>query len=119
VYREVKDDVPILVYEHDLIVTKRLVDPNSGECALIRRFLPQDGWKEFSLPLVSLTSKEELRKAASLHGIVAMPKAWDGIMAYMVASVKELQVVKSAEKMRTQFGGADNDPKFILGAKEI
>jgi len=119
VYKEVKDDTPTLVYEHDLIVTKRLVDPNSGECALVRRFLPQDGWKEFSLPLVSLTSKEELRKAASLHGIVAMPKAWDNIMAYMVASVKELQVVKSAEKMRTQFGWADNDTKFILGDKEI
>lgn len=119
IYREVQDDEPALVYEHDLIVVQRLNDPKEGECALLKRFLPKEGWKEFTIPNYSLTSKDELRREISKKGIIAHPKAYDGIMAYIVDSLKNLQVTKRADEMRTQFGWADEESKFILGEREI
>jgi energy-coupling factor transporter ATP-binding protein EcfA2 len=43
----------------------------------------------------------------------------DGIMAYIITSIKNLQHKHKVEMMRTQFGWADNDSKFIVGDKEI
>ena len=119
IYREIKDDEPALIYEHDLIVVQRLNDPKEGECALLKRFLPKEGWKEFTIPNYSLTSKDELRREISKKGIIAHPKAYDGIMAYIVDSLKNLQVTKKADEMRTQFGWAEGENKFILGEREI
>jgi len=38
---------------------------------------------------------------------------------FVLASIKELQLERKAELMRTQFGWADNDSKFIIGDREI
>ena len=119
IYREIKDDEPVLIYEHDLIVVQRLNDPIEGECALLKRFLPKEGWKEFTIPNYALTSRDELRREISRKGIIAHPKAYDGIMAYIVDALKNLQITKKADEMRTQFGWADEDTKFVVGEREV
>jgi hypothetical protein len=43
IYMEKSDDDPVLVYEHDLYVLKRMTDPEKGEMALMRLHLPRDG----------------------------------------------------------------------------
>ena len=120
IYRDVPDDKPKLVYEHELIVVKRLIDKNIGECALIRCKLPMEGWKEFSVPLFIMTSKEELRKTIAGQGVLSSTKnGYEEIMTYLITAVKNLQVTLKAEEMRQQFGWTDKDTKFIIGDKEV
>jgi len=109
----------LLVYEYDLFIIKRLYDPSYGETVLIRLSLPKDKVREFSLTLVDALSKDELRKALSFHGVIALPVQMNLILTYLVACAKELQVTQELEMMRLQFGWADADSRFILGDREI
>jgi hypothetical protein len=120
IYKEAGEgEKPELVYEHDLILVKRMVDPHVGECAWLRRTLPRDGIKEFSVPMASLLSRDDMRKVLPANGVIGSAKQMEGIMGYLIAVAKELQVNKEAEKMRTQFGWADDDTKIIVGEREI
>ena len=124
IYKHMKEDedgdaAVALVYEYDLFVTKRLFDPGQGETVLIRLSLPRDGVKEFSLTLVEALSKDELRKALSFHGVIALQTQMLLILDYLVQCAKELQITQEVEMMRQQLGWADDDRKFILGDREI
>jgi len=124
IYKHMKEDedgdaAVALVYEYDLFVTKRLFDPGQGETVLIRLSLPRDGVKEFSLTLVEALSKDELRKALSFHGVIALQTQMLLILDYLVQCAKELQVTQEVEMMRQQLGWADDNQKFILGDREI
>jgi uncharacterized protein (DUF927 family) len=121
IYKQPKDDEEeaAIVYEHDLYVHKLLTDPEDGEVALFRLHLPLEGRKEFAIPLVSVSTKDELRKALAKRGVMAFPKQNDNLHTFVTAFVKTLQYKMKAEIMRTQFGWTDNDAKIILGDKEI
>lgn len=114
-----EEDGPKLVYEHDLYVVKRMRDPEMGEVALFRLHLPHDGIKEFAISTAAVSSKDELRKMLAQQGVVAHPKQYESLSAFVVMCIKNLQYEKKADTMRTQFGWIDNDSKFILGDKEI
>lgn len=107
------------MYEHDLYVVKRMRDPEHGEVALMRLHLPRDGVMEFTAPLNQIIVKEELRKVLAKQGVAGYPKQMETLSHCILASVKELQISKKAELMRTQFGWVDNDSKFIVGDREI
>jgi uncharacterized protein (DUF927 family) len=96
-----------------------LVDPNAGEVALIKLHLPKDGVKEFVVPLTSITVKEELRKTLAHYGVALFTKQLDLMYVYIMTFIKNMQVERKADIMRTQFGWADNDSKFIIGEREI
>jgi hypothetical protein len=119
VYCNAGDEDPFMVYEHDLYVVKRMKDPQRGAIVLLRLHLPRDGVKEFTIPLTESTSKEKISAILSFHGIVAMPKQMEKILAYIITFIKELTYKTEVEIMRTQFGWTDNDKKFILGDKEL
>ena len=120
VYRRDEDEGDAeQVYEHDIYVIKRLVDPNAGEVALIKLHLPKDGVKEFVVPLTSITVKEELRKTLAHYGVALFTKQLDLMYVYIMTFIKNMQVERKADIMRTQFGWADNDSKFIIGEREI
>ena len=110
---------PDLVYEHDLYIIKRLTDPDIGETLLFRLHLPRDGMKEFAIPLGVLSSKDKLREALASKGVGLFSKQVDLMCVYVITAVKNLQVMRKADIMRTQFGWVDNDSKFILGDREI
>lgn len=117
-----KDDEesePKLVYEHDLYVVKRMRDTEIGEMALFRLHLPHDEMREFTISTMSISSKDELRKQLAQRGVVAHPGQYDNLMRFVVFFIKNLQYVKKAETMRTQFGWTDGGEKFIFGDKEI
>lgn len=121
IYKKPKDDEAeeVIVYEHDLYVSKLMTDPEDGEVALFRLHMPLEGRKEFAIPLVSVSTKDELRKALAKRGVMAFPKQNDNLHMFVTAFIKNLQYKMKAEIMRTQFGWADNDSKIILGDKEI
>lgn len=121
VYRKPTEDEeePILVYEHDLYVVKRMQHPEIGEAVLIRLHLPQDGVREFVLPMTAIVVKEKLREGVAHHGVVTTTKQMEQVTHYITTAVKNLQFERKAEIMRTQFGWVDKNSKFILGDKEI
>ncbi len=113
------EDEPLLVYEHDLYIVKRMTDPNAGETLLFRLHLPRDGVREFSVPLAQAVVKEKLRDALAPQGVAPSGKQVDALLWYTMTFVKNLQYANKAEIMRTQFGWVDGDSKFILGDREI
>lgn len=110
---------PVFVYEHDLYVVKRMRDPVHGEVVVMKLHLPRDGVKEFVIPNRSVTDKTELRKELSSHGVVCGTKAFNNLMEFIFAFIRELQFKRKAELMRLQFGWADSDSKIIIGDREI
>ena len=119
--KEDEEAEPVCVYEHDLYVVKRMNDPDPsvGELALLRLHLPQDGVREFTVPLSIISSKDKVREALATKGVVAGGKKMEAIANFVMLFIKELQYKKKAELMRTQFGWADKNSKFIIGDREI
>lgn len=113
------EEEPVMVYENNLYVVKRMRDPSAGETALIHLHMPQDGLKEFPIALSALVVKERMREELAKHGVAAGDTQIKNLLNYLITSVKNLQVSNKAEIMRTQFGWADKDSKIIIGDREI
>lgn len=112
---------PICIYEHDLYVVKRMKDPDDsiGVLILMRLHLPLDGVREFTVPLSTVAVKEKLREILAINGVAGMPYQMKELANFVMKFVKETQFTKREEAMRTQFGWADKDSKFIIGNREI
>lgn len=113
-------DVPI--YHNDLYVTRRIRDPEIGECIVMRLHLPRDGVREFTVPLTAVGSKEEFRKHLSAQGVAVMKL--DELMSYTHRWINDLQYKVTADEARRQFGWVNDDPRkgmdaFVLGNMEI
>lgn len=123
VYIEIRDDDggkdAVNIYEHDLYIVKRLLDSTKGESFLFRLHLPKDGVKEFAIPASEVMTVEKLKDKLGHHGVLGNKKQMDSIMAYVIASGKNMQHIMEREIMRDQFGWADKDSKFIVGEQEI
>jgi len=104
------------IYHNDLYVIKRVRDPELGESIVMRLHLPQDGVTEFTLPMSTVTSREEFRKALSMKGVAVMKM--DELMSYTTHWVNELQANGVAEEAHRQFGWTSSlMDKFVLGGK--
>lgn len=111
--------VDTLVYPYDVYAVKRMRDPNEGMGVLIRMHTPHDGINEFMIPNNQIIEASEVRKQLSFHGVMCPKKQFDCIVDCIIRAAMELQDNKKAETMRTQFGWADGDSKFIIGDREI
>jgi hypothetical protein len=114
-----EEEEPVLVYENDLYVVKRMADPGVGDVIVMRLHLPSDGVREFNMPHARVMEVVELKKTLASYGVAAGRKGFDLITDMILAFIKALQHSNKAEKMRMQFGWADNDSKFIIGDQEI
>lgn len=110
---------PVLVFHMHLYIVKRMHDPVLRDVMVMRLHTPNDGIREFLVPNRQAMDKNELRKVLAGEGVMCGAKQFDQIFEYLVVAANELQSNKKAELMRTQFGWADNDSKFIVGDKEI
>ena len=108
-----------LIYPYDFYVVKRMNDPDYGETILLRLHLPKDGVREFIMPLTAVLAKEKFRDTVATHGITALGKKQDDLMAYVTKWVEELQLHSSAEKAHKQFGWTEGDGSIIIGDREI
>jgi hypothetical protein len=115
------DGEPVCIYEHDLYVVKRMKDPDDsiGVLILLRLHLPLDGVREFTVPLSTIAVKEKLREILAINGVAGMPYQMKELANFVMKFVKETQYTRREEAMRTQFGWADKDSKFIIGNREI
>jgi len=109
-----------LIYHNDIYVVKRIRDPEIGEAVLVRLHLPRDGVREFTMPLTSVTSKEEFRKQMAKEGVAEMSAGMEKLMKYTTTWVNELQATSGAEDARRQFGWTDAEgTSFVVGNREI
>ena len=114
---DVEEDV---VYHHDLYVSRRLYDVEQGELIVFRLHMPRDGVREFTIPMYSVTSKEEFRKAMAKEGITAFGRKVDTIMTYTTRWIDELQQTSTADEAHRQYGWTDETmTEFVLGDKLI
>jgi hypothetical protein len=104
-----------LVYEHDFYATQRLNDPNYGEVVVFKLILPQDGEREFSIPLAELHSPEKFRAVTGRNGIAAGQAQMRLIMSYAIKYAKDLQVKMQAREARLQFGWTTQRDGFVAG----
>jgi len=119
VYSQVEEEEPKLIYEHQLYLDKRMIDPVDGEVAVIKHRLPLDGEKGLVISAQDVLAGEEAKKTLARSGVIGGKKQMTEIINYIIRSFKHLQMTKKAEIMRSQFGWADNDTKFILGKQEL
>ena len=79
-----------------------------------------DGVREFVIPLVHATAKEDLRKALATAGVAAIGREWDRLMAYTNTWIQNLQTTIVADSARDQFGWTDDElTSFVVGSREI
>ena len=110
---------PILVYDEDLYVVKRMRDPELKDVAVLRHHMPFDGIREFIVSMRVMQDAPELKKVLADEGVIASKKQYELIAECLMLSAKYQRDRKRAEQMRLQFGWADNDSKFIVGDLEI
>jgi len=110
---------PVFVYRYHLYVVKRMHDPVLRDVMVMRLHTPNDGVKEILIPNKQVFDKSELRKALAGEGVMCGNTQFNLIFEYIIIAANDLQDSRKAELMRTQFGWADNDSKFIIGDKEI
>jgi hypothetical protein len=117
VYQRTDEDA-VSIYHNDLYVVKRVRDTESGESVVMRLHLPKDGVREFTVPLATVTSREEFRKTMSGHGVAVTDMG--KLMQYATTWVNELQATSVAEEAHNQFGWVDDKcSAFVLGNQII
>ena len=115
-----EDADPVLLYEHDLYVVKRIYDRDIGDMIVVRVHLPSDGMREFVIESAYMSKLADLASQLAKNGVITVgKKKAEALAMYIAYATRNLQYTKRAEIMRKQFGWADNDSKFILGDKEI
>ena len=114
------EEEPICIYEHDLYVTKRIYDRDTGDMVVIKVHLPTDGIREFVIETAFMSKLADVASILAKNGVITIGrKKAEAVAMYIASATRNLQYKKKAEIMRKQFGWADNDSKFILGDREI
>ena len=109
----------MMIYENDFYLVNTVDDPLEGMSALFKLHLPQDGVREFLIPMKEMISKETFGKRVAERGIGTTGKQMEALMHYANTSVKTYQKTKRADKSRLQFGWTDNYSSFIVGDRQI
>lgn len=113
------EQVDVKICESMLYVIKRMHDPEKGHITVFRLVSPMDGTEEFFLPNRVVIDRAELRKALAAEGIMGTDKQSVELAMYINICINNLRKQKKVARMRTQFGWADDDTKFIIGDREF
>jgi len=127
VYLRSKDEkgepIEVMVYRYDLYLTSRYYDSTEhgdgeGEIVGINLHMPHDGIRRFTAPVTTVLNREKMRDLLLRHGVVAIYKELDAIMAYLASSIRSLQKKFAADKTRSQMGWTPDDTGFVIGELE-
>ena len=127
VYKRMKDKdgepIEVEIYPYDLYLTSRFYDSTEhgdgdGEIVSVNLHTPHDGIRKFLSPVATILTREKMRDLLLKHGVVAINKELDNIMAYFASSVRSLQKMFAADKTRNQMGWTPDDAGFVVGELE-
>jgi hypothetical protein len=113
------EEDPILIIAHDLWPIKRMYSKIDGECLLMRLALPNDGNRDFDLPLKHVYAVDKLKEILGSAGVGFNPEHIQKLMLYIVKWSQYMIVQSEAEQMRMQMGWTENHDGFVLGHAEI
>lgn len=113
------EDVSIKFYENDLYVDAVSFDESLGyEVLTIKHYLPQEGWKEFTIRTSSLTDVRSAMTAMFDNHVTVTGKKEKGFMtAYLEGYAQKLKSQRKISQLLCQMGWRDvqDDMKFVLG----
>lgn len=113
------EEDPILILAHDLWPIKRMYSKIDGECLLMRLVLPNDGIRDFDLPMKHVYATDKLKEILGSAGVGFIPDHINKLMLYIVKWGQYMIVQSEAEQMRMQMGWTENYDGFVLGHAEI
>ena len=121
--KESGDPIEVEIYKYDLYLTSRFYDSSEqgdgeGELVGVNLHTPHDGIRRFIAPVANLLTKEKMRDLLLKHGVVAINKELDNIMAYLAASIRNLQKSFASDRTRNQMGWTPDDSGFVVGELE-
>ena len=109
----------ILLSEHDFYPYRRIYSPNDGECFMMRAHLPNDGSREFLLPMKAVYSQEKFKDVLVSGGVFFNQTYAKQVQEYIMKWGRYFQNTASAETMRMQMGWADDNDTFVIGNIEV
>lgn len=117
------DPIEVEIYKHDLYLTSRFYDINEqgegdGEMVGVNLHTPHDGIRRIVAPVATLLTKEKMRDTLLKHGVIAINKDLDGIMAYFASSIRNLQKMFASDRTRSQMGWTPDNSGFVVGELE-
>jgi Domain of unknown function (DUF927) len=122
----VKYKNPVEILAHVLYPTRRLFSQLDGECMTMHLVLPNDGLKEFLLPMKSVFIEMELKKVLAFHQVIYTPKYILNIQEYLVKWSQYMINIGKAHEMRMQLGWTEERASekwdkrgFVVGETEI
>ena len=116
-YVEVEQGVPVRFYPFDLYLTAIMNDEGKREGAMcVKHWLPQEGWREFNMPLWQIETPREF--LGSLRNNFINPENGKYMVTYMDSYLRELQAVAKIKQLHTKMGWLP-DRSFLLGAKRF
>lgn len=108
-----------LVYNCDLWVKERVIDPNWEAMVRLVLIQPQDGVQEFDVPLSHISKKEKCQEVFAKKFITALDHRTAMLQRYLMAWVDMLSKQDKATMARSQFGWFDNNTCVVIGNREI
>ena len=106
-----------VIYEYNLDVIRRVIDPEKGATLIIHHALPMDGIKEFTISLSDAQSTERMKDVLSFNEVVAHKPQMNKIGTYMVEAVRQMQKNTAADMACTQMGWTEDMKGIVWGRR--
>ena len=95
---------PVQILTHDWYPVQRLYSPIDGECLTMRIVLPNDGSREFLLPMKHVYAQEEFKKIMTSNGVMPLTEHVPHLVNYVIKWEQYMINFQKAEMMRMQMG---------------
>jgi hypothetical protein len=118
---------PVLVIPHDLYPIQRLYSVIDGECLTMRLLLPNDGVREFLLPMKDVYAQDKFKAIMAGQGVLYNPAMINHLTQYIIKWGQYMVEKIQADIMRMQMGWTEDrvdealwaKKSFVVGNKEI
>ena len=108
-----------VIYDYDVYPQSIIYDERESRYVVeVRRWLPQDGWELFPLPLGQLYDRRKLSTTLGDIGVLPDLGKVELLVQYMIGYIRELQKHSPANTIYAQLGWRDNG-RFILGDRVV
>lgn len=104
-----------VIYEYNLDVIRRVIDPDRGATLVIHHALPMDGVKEFTISLADAQSTDRMKDVLSFNEVAVHKAQMNKIGVYMVEAVRQMQRDNPADKACTQMGWTEDMNGIVWG----
>ena len=102
------------VYEYDIYPSGLVLDERDNKFhVVVNRWLPQDGWDEFTVPTGSLYDRRKLATTLGDMGVMPDLGKVEQLVQYMIGYIRELQKRSRAAIVYAQLGWR-NEIQFVL-----